>query len=1097
MGSVTKVKVNFTRVKAIKYPMSNSAPSALSSPPSVPVLAGSHLHIQKIQQLTGGEVFVSQEKITKLRNFQLYSRALKIRGYKFEYYVNAIFSPELLDKARRRDDPDKPVEIENQKRDKKRSIKAGFRHDLTLDFEIQKQNAAGEWVKGRAATIAEKIELLELLKALPNIAWAGETPNGVHAGIYFANWTEWEDAKMVVYWVWDEIKTNGYTGPIQLDEEASKNCNRPSRFLSSFHFWEPTRYLGTAEIQTIKDAVSMMPQVKPAKSKKGRQGGSMYGLSKIVSALRLRAYNVREDKIAATLGESLAWVEKLFNDLPQKAFNTFCKDLGREVGPRNSGGKYLSLTTYKANRTLLYINALLSWKSLWDRKIPLVRAKQLVFIDPEFKPVLDEIQKAFNEALLLNGAPHKKYATWQDWTKRDIERCYEKYAGETEAVLEAVEKAVLTCGQPTIHISKVLSKVTFGKTTVHDALKELGFTVVKRARNSYWDAPLWFFFKPSLFGSPDASDSSKNIEFYSKLSPDIAEAMNCDDFPSDATSVPANQTGTPKPLKPRKPRKKKLKPMDALLEIGQMESQTPSVRPGITDTEIRQRLKGDRRFTELLKKVDAEYAKAKKYQNPFDDEAPSRDLLLELVRAWLGENGDVYHSSSHLYDLLIAIFGNAGLLQSLHWLLASRHVLSCNAWVPDKGDWVGWADYVRGELRFAWRIIEQGAGGGSVEVISGAPGTGKTHKLADELMAAKKAKLEMRVGSATHLSAHQLRERAKKRVTVDTIHGTYHIRPRQQKKRFVALDAEVFAGDEIGQVDCDVAGQMAMSWAAGKRVLLTVGPNQNLPVGPGVVGEDLVKWLQRNADTPGVKGTPLLHNWRTSNLLAGGIVEFFEHVNLGKVPEAVGSGMEVKYLGSEYAVMQEAANLAAQLPPNSDFMVFCPRHKDVFQVNSAILQMTRTAAGIRNSTIFDFKKGDHLVVVEPGPSAATYGLKTGRMVTVFEAVTVTGQPTDRIRIQYDAKDGTRPVGTLTLKEVDWPWCRTGHSSQGVECDTGIVVVTESQVTTRRWLYTAVSRCRHKCYLVCERETLDKCLALENGRHTLLQVFLDKAKKHFH
>ena len=1073
-------------LKRIEHPMSTNTPSAPSSPPVVSLTAGSHLHIQKIQQLTGGDVFVSQWKITKLRNFQIYSRALKIRGYKFEYYVNAIFSPELLDKARRRDDPDKPVEIENQKRDKKRSVNAGKRHDLTLDFEIQKQNAAGEWVKGRAATNDEKAELLNVLEKLSCIAWAGRTPNGIHAGIYFAEWVESEDARLVVDWVWDEIRANGYTGPLQLDEGASKNCNRPSRFLDLFAFWRPEKSMGSAEVQTIKKAVSVMPQVKPARGKKGRQGGSMYGLSKIVSALRLRAYNVREAKIAATLGESLAWVEKLFNDLPQEAFNTFCKDLGREVGPRSSGGKYLSLTEFRHNRTLLYINCLLSWKSLWDRGVDVAKAKQLVFTDPAFNPIMIEIEKAFIEALVLNGAPHKKYATWQDWTERDIERCYEKYARETDAVLAAVEKAVLKCGQPTFQISQILPKVTYGKTTVRKALKDLGFKLVKRGRTSFWDAPLWFFFKPAdLSDLPDVTDSSKNIEIYSKVAPEILDALSWEQ--GDA------------PAKPRKPRKKKLKPMDTLLEIGQMEIQTPPIRPEITETQIRQRLKGDRRFTQLISTLDKEYANSKKFKNPFDDEVPPRDLLLELVRGWLAENGDVYHSSSHLYDLLIAIFGNEGLLQSLHWLLASRHVLSCNAWVPDKGDWVGWTDYVRGELRFAWRIIEQGAGGGSVEVISGAPGTGKTETLADELKAARNKKLVTRVGSATHLSAQQLRERLGKGVAVETIHATYHIRPRKQKKRFVALRADVFAGDEIGQVDCDVAGQMAMSWAHGKRVLLTVGPGQNMPVGPGLVGEDLVRWVQRNPGTPGVTGTPLSHNWRTSNLLASGIVDFFEQVHLGQVPEKIGPGMEVHYLKSEFQVMQAAAGFVAALPPESNFMVFCPRHADVFKVNSNILQMTRAAAGHHKDTIFDFKKGDALTVVEVGAKAAAYKIRKGSIVTVYESTATTGQPSDNIQVTYTAADGSKNVGWLTLDEVDWPWCRTGHSSQGVECDTGIVVMTDSLVTNRRWLYTAVSRCRKKCILLCERDTLEKCIHPDNNpeRRTMLPVFLDKAREHFH
>ena len=1062
--------------------MATTMSAVASLSPTGTALAGSHLHVQKIQSLTQGDVFVSQSKITKLRNFKTYAQALKIRGYRFEYYVNALFSPELVEIAKRRDDPNAP--LGNQKREARFSITPGKRHDLTMDFEIQVLNAKGRWVKGRGATPGEKVELLAVLEKLPCIAWAGQTPGGCHAGIYFADWVEWADAELVADWVCGEVRRNGYAGPMTMDEGASKNCNRPSRFLPAFQFWRPNKKLGNAELKTIKYAASVMPKVKPSKGGKVPAGGSMYGLSERVEALFLRTYNVPDDEIAKRVGKPVSWVVDLFNELPQLKFNVFCRDLAREIGPRSNFGNHLAATWFRQKRTLLYINAALSWEWLWSQNISLPDAKIRVFTDPVFKPVLNEIETAFDESKIMNGSPHRDYATWQEWVERDLERCHAKFAGVSKKILLAVEAAVLAHGQPTIKIKDVLKAIPYKKTSAQTALNTLGMTASNNGRSSYWNVPMALI--------------------YSTLPPDILDALDWEDDGStgstavvsappssgSVSSVPVKAPAPPKPRKARKPRKKKLKPMDALLEIGQMDSLQPTARPAIDEKEMRKRLNADRRFSQLLNRVDAEYANAQKFTRP-DDEAPARDLLLELVRAHLSADGHVYHESSHLYELLQVACGVKDFVLVLHWLLVTRHVLSVNAWVPDKGDWVGWADYVRGELRFAWQVIGQGAGGGSVEVISGAPGTGKTQTLADELLAARKAKLVSRVGSATHISAHQLRERMKKRVAVDTIHGAYNITPRKQKKRFVALDADVFAGDEMGQLDCDVAGQMAMAWAPGKRVLLTVGPGQNLPVGPGVVGENLVDWLTANPKVPGVKGTPLKKNYRTSNLLAGGIVEFFEHVHLGKLPATPGLGMEVLYLDNEFQVIQQAAQLAANM---KDFMVFCPRHTDVFRVNNGISLLKRASAGILNTTIFDFHKGEEMVVVDAGPLASSHGIKNWSVVKVYQDTKTSGNPTDKIQVIFTASDGSKVVGWVTLGEVDWPWCRTGHASQGVECNTGIVVLTKSQVTNRRWLYTAVSRCRHKCILLCVRETLDVCLGNNPERHTLLPVFLDKAKE---
>jgi hypothetical protein len=260
------------------------------------------------------------------------------------------------------------------------------------------------------------------------------------------------------------------------------------------------------------------------------------------------------------------------------------------------------------------------------------------------------------------------------------------------------------------------------------------------------------------------------------------------------------------------------------------------------------------------------------------------------------------------------------------------------------------------------------------------------------------------------------------------------------------------------------------------------------------VGENLVDWLAANPKVPGVKGTPLKENHRTSNLLAGGIVDFFEHVHLGKLPATTGPGMEVRYLDNEFQVIQQAAQLAANM---KDFMVFCPRHTDVFRVNNGISLLKRASAGILNTTIFDFHKGEEMVVVDAGPLASSYGMKNGHVVKVYEDAKTSGNQADKIHVIFNAPDGSKLVGWVTLEEVDWPWCRTGHAAQGVECNTGIVVVTESLVTNRRWVYTAVSRCRHKCILLCVREILENCLKPENNpdRHTLLPVFLDKAREH--
>ena len=1073
------------------------AAAAVTSTPGVGAHS-SHDHIKKIQELTGGEVFVSQGKITKLRNFKTYAQALNIRGYRFEYFVNALFSPDLVDKAKRRDDPYAPVE--NQKREKKSALNPGQRHDLTLDFEKVKPDDKDKtkWIKDDSVTADEKAELMAVLEKLPYLAWAGVTPHGVHAGVYFDSLVSVADVNLLADWIWDEVQRNGYTGSIKMDEWATKNCNRPSRFLKSFGFWRPQANLGSAEIQSIKAGAVVKAPAAKGNLAGAYSKGSLADLAAGKAALFWRTYNIPADEIAALVGQPLSWVQSLFNKEPQKNFNAFNKDLGREIGPRSDFGRFLADWKFRSKKTLLYVNAALSWQWCWANKLSVAQAKTHVFSDPAFKEVLQEIEIAYNEAVTLNGRPQHAYQTSREWVERDIERCHKKYAGVTNAVLGAVDAAVRNVcnqtGNPVVTISQILPQISYQDSITQRALAVLGLTPSIHGPKSYWNVPMYYFFVSTDPNEilPDPSDNTFNIEFLAKiaehspaLAEDLADAFSDEDLPS-APVAPVAPVKIKRQKKPALPRGKKLKPMDAVLETTQVSRQIPGQRVYVDEKELRRRLDADDSFRGLASRADLAYKRSIRDKNPFT--LPPRDLAVELVRAWMTSDGHVYFSGDHLYSLLRVLYLNDwGTM--LHWFLYERLVLDVSSLVPEQNVWFGWGDYVRGELRFGWRVLEQGQTG-SVEVITGAPGTGKTKTLADELIAARK--LNCRVGSATHLSAHQLRQRVKGKPEVTTIHEAYNIRPNVQKKRLVTVKADFFAGDEIGQIDADVAGLMAACWAPGKRVLMTVGPGQNQPVGPGLVGEDLVNWLRRNPNVTGVKLTPLLKNYRTDGLLGKGIVDFFDHVHLGKLPQSLGPGMEVHFLSDERRVIQKAADTAA---PLNDFMAFAPTHKYAFRVNTAINRVKRTAAGFPNTTVMDFLKGEEMVVVEPGIKARSHGLSRGRVVTVYQNTTVSGNPTDEILVSFDTPLGKR-VGNLTLDEVDWKYCRTGHSTQGMECDTGIVVLLPSQVTTRRWLYTAVSRCKQRCVLVCQKKDLIDCLDNDAERRTLLPVILDKAKAHW-
>lgn len=154
--------------------------------------------------------------------------------------------------------------------------------------------------------------------------------------------------------------------------------------------------------------------------------------------------------------------------------------------------------------------------------------------------------------------------------------------------------------------------------------------------------------------------------------------------------------------------------------------------------------------------------------------------------------------------------------------------------------------------------------------------------------------------------------------------------------------------------------------------------------------------------------------------------------------------------------------------------------------------MLRQSRGLPNSTILDFFAGEQMIVVEAGRTAKSHKLKNGDVVKVYRDISVNGLPSDKIRVCTNASN----LAYVELGEVDWKWCRTGHSTQGIEVDVGIIAVTESRIATKRWLYTATSRCRKQCVVVYTADAISDCVANDPQPRTLLSAILDKSLDHF-
>ena len=420
--------------------------------------------------------------------------------------------------------------------------------------------------------------------------------------------------------------------------------------------------------------------------------------------------------------------------------------------------------------------------------------------------------------------------------------------------------------------------------------------------------------------------------------------------------------------------------------------------------------------------------------------------------------------------------------------MINGHIIWVSEVVGDKSKaWVAWRDYFEGEARFAWAVVFHVFQGGALTVICGEPGTGKTNEVARELVSAKKAGRKCVGGCSLHRSASLLQERIVQlggTHQVTTIHKGYAIQVPVHRRGTRSLTGDLFYGDELGQLACEAAGVMGLRWRKGSQVLLSVGLGQNEPVGAGSVGEDLVNWLKANEHRlPDSELRQLEKNFRADDNDARGIVEFFQSVGRGEVPREFGPGMEVAWCDGDELV----SGIAASLEKSHGALVLSPTNHGTSEINYTSVLLDRGGGDMEVANLGEFRTGERLLISKAGTAARRAGLRNGDEVVVAADNDQGHNPNYHIQVLARGK-----LVFVTMREVRRASCRTGHGAQGMEADVVVIALIPSRLSTRRWLYTAASRARKKCILVCTREALKQCIANNPKRRTLLPNLLDKA-----
>lgn len=370
-------------------------------------------------------------------------------------------------------------------------------------------------------------------------------------------------------------------------------------------------------------------------------------------------------------------------------------------------------------------------------------------------------------------------------------------------------------------------------------------------------------------------------------------------------------------------------------------------------------------------------------------------------------------------------------------------------------------------------------------IITGGPGTGKTSVL-------RVATLCMNDFGYTDVSYTAPTGKAASRISESTgspaitLHKKLHLNPSDPNP--CVVENQVLIVDEVSMLDLSTARALMRSIPSGTKLIM-LGDTDQLPsVGIGAILRDmidsgavplarLVKTFRQSGDSGIFKNMKIIRN---------GIVEKDEN---GKeiFPLSSTPDFKIVHPNEEWSALKEIEYLYMKeykrLGGCEQVIVLTPYRNEKFQTSSDYLNkviqklVNPDSPGlVVGNTVF--RLNDPVMQLTNRTECANGDV--GK-VTNVASDSITVEYTDSI-VTYTAED--LRTGQLTLS-----YCMSIHKSQGSEYKSVITVLLKENgpMLQRNLLYTAVTRAKKQCFLVCEDEAVIQAVKTEasSGRITML------------
>lgn len=272
--------------------------------------------------------------------------------------------------------------------------------------------------------------------------------------------------------------------------------------------------------------------------------------------------------------------------------------------------------------------------------------------------------------------------------------------------------------------------------------------------------------------------------------------------------------------------------------------------------------------------------------------------------------------------------------------------------------------------------------------------------------------------------------------------------------------------DEASMIDTPSLNEVLSLVPVGARLLL-VGDHGQLPsVGIGRVFHDMVdegtrvrsltKVMRQAADSP--------------------IPHASVEVREGRMPALApwtGTAKGIFLAQPQYSLLsvyEDAHKLG-------EVMVVAAKRDTVYQVNAEASAMCRplNAHVVRLGPLATVAVGDPVVCTRNRYNDGLFNGLLGRVTGIDE--------NDAVSIHWDGEDAPRVLDAQAASDIELAYAITCHKAQGSSAKTVIVVVEDSRLVTREWLYTAITRARETVILVAPPGAIEAAIVRRTMRVT--------------